>query len=74
MNLVLSGTGIDRQVLENTFSSAACKQYPWTTVHDIGAFTDDEKLNGSYGRPVPPTDKASTEWLKSERTACGVLN
>jgi hypothetical protein len=65
MNLVLSGTGIDRQALENTLSSAACKRYPWTTVHDIGAFNDHE-TQGQYIRryvPMPPNDPKWVEFL-----------
>jgi hypothetical protein len=36
----------------------------------------DEKADGTYDRPTPPTDKTSkewTDWRKSERTACGVI-
>jgi hypothetical protein len=66
MNIVLSGTGIDRQTLENTLSSGACKQYPWTTVHDIGAFTDGGETQIQYIRryvPMPPNDPKWVEFL-----------
>ena len=42
MHLVLSGTGIEFQALEDTLSSIACKERGYKIVRDIGAFNSRE--------------------------------
>ena len=63
--LVLSGTGIDLQALEETLTSVACKEHAYTSVHDIGAF-DKKELQAQYIRryiPVPSDDPRWADFL-----------
>ena len=65
MVLVLSGTGIDLQALEETVTSNVCKEHAYTTVLDIGAF-DKEELQAQYIRryiPMPSNDPRWADFL-----------
>jgi hypothetical protein len=53
MRLVLSGTGIEQQALENTLSSDALKEHTYQTKSDIGAF-DDPASQAEYIRRYLP--------------------
>lgn len=53
MHLVLSGTGIEFQSLEDTLSSIACKERGYKIVRDIGAFNSREAQTKYIKRYLP---------------------
>ena len=53
MRLVLSGTAIELQSLNDTLRSAAFKAYPYQVVNDIGGFDDPISQAGYIKRYVP---------------------
>jgi hypothetical protein len=61
MRLVLSGTGIEFQALQDTLLSSACKIQPYQVVYDIGAFDDPQK-QAEYIRQYIPATSDNPYW------------
>lgn len=61
LRLVLSGTGIDYQALNDTLVSSACKECPYVSVHDIGAF-DTPEVQAKYIKRYLPISDSNRQW------------
>jgi hypothetical protein len=63
MSLVLSGTGTDRQTLENAVGVRPGQACPWTTVHNIGVF-NDYNAQAQYIRRYVPMPSNDPQWVE----------
>jgi hypothetical protein len=61
MRLVLSGTGIDLRLFEETLSSPAFKEHKYRTVTDLGAF-EDAKTQAEYIKQYIPANWSDPAW------------
>jgi hypothetical protein len=62
MHVILSGTGIDLDALEDTLSSAACKVYGYNIVHGTGACEDPETQAKYIKRYIPAPFDDDQRW------------
>jgi hypothetical protein len=62
MRVIISGTAVDMQALEDPLSSAACMVYDYKTVYNIGAFEDPKSQATYIKRYIPPFDD-NQQWM-----------
>lgn len=63
MRVILSGTGIETQALEDTLDSAACKVHNYNTVYVTGAFEDPETQAKYIKRYIPASFDDDQHWM-----------
>jgi hypothetical protein len=63
MRLVLSGTGIELQALQDTLSSNALKRQPYHLTYDVGAFEDPD-IQAKYIKRYVPAPWSKPHWEK----------
>jgi hypothetical protein len=63
LRLVLSGTGVDQQSLQDTLASAAGKQPSYSIQSDIGAF-DSSEAQAKYIKRYLPAPWAEPQWAE----------
>jgi len=69
MRLVLSGTGIELRVLEDTMASTSLKPFGCLTVHETGSFEDDS-IQAKYIRKYLPASLDGPTWAGFFTRAC----
>jgi hypothetical protein len=61
MRLVISGTGIDLQALQQTLASTVLKPESYQLYHDVGVF-EDQKAQADYIQKYIPADWREKKW------------